>query len=262
MKYTFRDEKLKMMVYGNPGVGKTRMVATAAWDPRLAPALMLEAKGNPISIRAYDKKPDIVVIKEMADFNDPYAWMSLGQPADHPFAVVNELHPPYKTVIVDSLTEVQRLVIRKVQHLDSSEPGNLTPALGRQGFGQLLGTMLNWATFYLELDLNVIITSHEAQKQDESQIIHKMPLIWGQSGNELPGYCYMVMRLIPGRTADAWMRTWPTDPLTDATQTVGLLKETTQYYAKDQYGVLTDHICDPTMAKVVDLIEQSGQPNN
>lgn len=256
-------EQLKMLVYGEPGVGKTRFVSTAAADERLGPCLMLEAKGNPISIRTYAKKPDIVTIREMADFNDPYEWLRDGQDPSHPWCVEHQLHPPYKMVIVDSLTEVQRAVMRVVTGSAKwQHPGDLAPSLERRGFGQLLGTMLNWANFYLELPMHVVLTCHERIVGGDGEVKQVVPLLWGQSGNELAGFCFMVMRLLGGLNTPAWMRTWQYDPVTDNTQNVGLFRETLQYYAKDQYGIKVDHLTDPTMSKVADLIEQSGQPES
>ena len=256
--YEFKKEKLKMLVYGQPGVGKTRLVATASADPRLAPVLMLEAFGNPISIRGYKEKPDIVTVHDMADFNEPYDWLTTGQDPKHPFCQQFGLKPPYKTIIVDSLTEVQRMVIRRITGQNFIGPGDPTPAMQRQGFGQLMGSMLNWAVCFLGLDMNVILTSHEAERQEVAGgIVYKKPLLWGQGGNELAGYCYMVMRLQTALSAEPWTRTIPDNPVTDATQTIGWFCETTKHYAKDQYGIRTDHIIDPTMTEVMNLIEQS-----
>lgn len=251
------DYYLRMMIYGQPGSGKSRLAATAAMDPRLAPCLMLESFGNPIAFRNYPQKPDVVTVRQMSDFNEPYDWLCSGQSPSHVFCQQNGLKPPYKTLIVDSLTEVQRFVTRRVTGVEKAmAPGDLTPALGRQGFGSLLGTMMNWAAFYVKLPMNVVLISHEAGLSETIQQIR--PLLWGQSGNEIAGYCYIVGRLVKGTAGEAWWRKWGVDPFTDSTQNVLVFSETPKYYAKEQYGLSVDHICDPTMSKIADLIEQSG----
>lgn len=242
--------KLKAMFYGNPGCGKTTLIGTASSDERLAPVLILNAKGNPHVLRKNKVRPDVVEIREMADFNEPYEWLTKhGQDPKHPFAVDFGLNPPYQTVVVDALTEVQRHVVRKVSGGESIHPGDLMPLLGRQGFGQLLGTMLNWANYYLELDMNVILTSHEAEKEGKV-----WPLLWGQSGNELAGYALLVGRIVTRLAAPANLKA----EFEEGEYNIMQVLETEKVYAKDQYDMGVDLIGAPTLTKVMDLIEQGS----
>lgn len=250
--------KYKALIYGQAGTGKTRLSATAALDKRLAPVLMLEAFGNPISLSDYKSIPDIITLEEMADFNPVYDWLSKGQPKDHPYCEEFDLNPPYKTLIVDGLTEVQRFVMRMIRNDAKVGPGSLTGSLGFQGFGQLLGTMLKWAVHYVGLDMNVILTSLEKSEMNPRQFAK--PLLWGQSGNELCGYVHQVVRLTTQLAAPkALMRHKedPVDPKT--TNNVAMFRETATYYAKDQYGIKEEHLTDPTLTKILDLIERNSQ---
>ena len=261
-KYQFVDEKLKLLLYGQPGSGKTRTAATAAFDERMGNVLMLEAFGNPISIRDYPKKPDIITIEKMSDFNHPYQWITDGQDPNADFAKELDLKPPYSTLIIDGLTEIQRFVTRRVSGVEYTEPGDLATALTRQGFGQVLGTMLNWAVHFVRLDMNVILTSLEANQVNvDTGITHRHPLIWGQSGNEIAGYMFMVARLTNDLVGARLLMQETVDPVTDETSTVAFFKETPQYYAKDQYGITVSHLTDPTIGKILDLIDQSKNPN-
>jgi len=255
-RFEFGADKLKMLVYGQPGAGKTTFVATAMDDERLAPALILDAFGNPTVLRKREVKPDIVTIERMEDFNSPYEWLTEGQDPKHPFAVKYKLNPPYKTLIVDGLTEVQRFVIRTISGVNYTPPGNLTPALTRQGFGQVLGTMLNWAVSYLTIDMNIIITSLEAEKSEggAGSLVRRSPLIWGQSGGEVAGYALLVPRLSPRLATPPAIRA----ELQDDSYNVAFFMETQQHYAKDQYGLGIEWMEAPTLPKIMDLIEQSA----
>jgi len=259
-RYVFEDTKLKALIYGQPGSGKTRLSASAAMDKRFGKVLMLEAFGNPISIKDYDPAPDIITIEDIADFNEPYAWLAAGQPKDD-FCKDFGLKPPYDTLIVDGLTEVQRLVTRKITGIDFTSPGDLTGRMDRQGFGQLLGTMLNWAVHYIQLDMHVILTSLEATRQEtQGGLVHARPLLWGQSGNEICGYVYMVVRVVTALAAEKTLYTDGDDPVTVNTHNVAYFSETSKYYAKEQYGLAADfinHLTDPTMGKILDLLERS-----
>jgi hypothetical protein len=220
---------------------------------------MLEAFGNPISLGDYESIPDIITLDDMEDFNPVYDWLVKGQKPSHPYCKEMGLNPPYKTLIVDGLTEVQRFVMRKIQGQKIVSPGNLTGRMDFQGFGQLLGTMLNWAVHFVGLDMNVIITSLE---KSETGPTYSKPLLWGQSGNEICGYVHQVVRLTTQLAAPkAYIRD-KDDPVIlkgeNQTNNVALFRQTPTYYAKDQYGIQVEHLTDPTLGKILDLIEKSN----
>ena len=41
-----------------------------------------------------------------------------------------------------------------------------------------------------------------------------------------------------------------------------MFRETATYYAKDQYGIKAAHMTDPTLTKILDLIERSSSKSN
>jgi hypothetical protein len=262
-KFEHKRANYKALIYGQAGSGKTRLSATAELDERLAPALMLEAFGNPISLGDYPKIPDILTVEKMADFNPVYNWLAEGQKKDAQFAKDFDLKPPYKTVIVDGLTEVQRFVMNMIRNEEDLDPGKLVKLMDWPGFNRLLGTMLNWANHFVSLDMNVILTSLE---KVESQKVYSKPLLWGQSGNELCGYVHQVVRLTTQLAAPKVYLRDPNDPVIvrgeDKTNNVALFRETPTYYAKDQYGIPVEHMTDPTLGKILDLIERSSQTSN
>ena len=84
---------LKILVYGSPGVGKTVFAATTNDDKRTSPALLIDLEGGTLSIA--DKDIDVVRVTKFKQFNEIYEYLRNGS--------------HYKTVIIDSLTEVQKL---------------------------------------------------------------------------------------------------------------------------------------------------------
>ncbi len=260
-RYKETNEGLKMLIYGQPGCGKTWLAGSAAEDGRFGRVLMLETFGNPVSLRNKERKPDIITMEELEDFNAPYDWITNGQNPTAAFAQEMHLSPPYGTIIIDGTTEVQRFIMKKVTGNELVPPGNLAAAMTRQGFGKLLGTMLNWATHYLNLSslgLNVILTGLEANKQDDTMLIRNTPLFWGQSGNEICGYAYMVMRLSVALRVDPEIKVLDDSIYSDETFNVGQIVETKRTFAKDQYGCSTKYVINPTMSKVADLVGLSS----
>lgn len=248
----YDEPLLKMLLYGNPGCGKTTLVGTASEVESLWPVLYLNAKGNPVVLRENEKRPDVVTIARMKEFNGPYKWITGGQDPKDEFAVEHNLgsEGEYKTLVVDAITEVQRHVVRLIAGGEYIDAGALMPNLGRQGFGQLLGTMLNWADHFIELPMNVILVSHEANKENRVS-----PLLWGQSGFEICSQVLLVMRLTTGLALPAHVEN---DIEGTIDFNVAQVLETYPVYAKDQYNMGVKYIVDPTMKKVMDLIEQGS----
>ena len=257
------NEGLKGLIYGQPGCGKTTLLGTACDDERFGKVLVLDAYGNPTVLRKRKVKPTIVIMEAMEDFNDPYRWLIQGQDAKDSYAKKMGLVPPYKTIFVDSTTEVQRFIASIINGSLKLDPGDMVGALGRQGFGQLFGTMMHWSKMMLDLTkepygLNMFFMCHESYKQDEKAIMHYEPLIWGQSGLELCGYALLVMRLTIAARVDGDIKAEDSTVYDSETFNVGQIRATKSSYAKDQYTCGVTHINNPTMTKVMDLIEQGS----
>lgn len=252
---------LRILLYGKPGSTKTRTAATAALDERTAPALLLNAAGNPIAIRDYSPAPDVINIEELKDVNAPYDWIRSGQPKTHRFCKEFDLNPPYKTIIVDQLTDVQRMSFAQVTGNKSLGPGDHPDRVQRQHFGSVLGQMVNFAKLYYSLPVHVIMTCLEKTIVNEATgAVSYAPLLWGQSDTEVPGYAYVVARLmhrsvVPKRALKI------VEDVDENTVSVAFFTPGGTFYAKDQYGALGDWMVSPSIPKMVDLIFQNNKNN-
>ena len=258
---------LKVLLYGAPGTTKTRTGASAVFVPEMSPVLMLESAGNPLSIKDYKPLPTIVTMESMKDYNYPYDFLLRGQPNKHPFREWCEKSgyelpdEPFKTVFVDGMTEVQRFAFRVVIPGRDTQPGDVPAATEIQHFNAVLAMMVNWAYKFIKLDMNVILSSLEAEKQDKSGAIFRRPLLWGQSQGEVSSYVYMVMRLTQAENMDIRTRAVVANELAEVknSQTVGFLKASSSFYAKEQYGIKEPYLFDPTMKKLWSAIN-GGKP--
>lgn len=251
---------VRILLYGDPGSTKTRTLGTAAADPRTSPCLMIGAANNPLAIREYKSKPDILMLEELSDLNEPYRWLSDGQDPKDPFVEKWSLHPPYKSVVLDGITEVQRMSFHQVTGFKGG-PGDIPNKVQRQHFGDVLSQMINFAKLYFDLadegnprPIHVFMSSLERTEDDTEY--HK-PLLWGQSGAEVGGYAYAVGRMVhrsvaPTKTLSIIESVTGVD--TDNIISVALWKPSGKYVAKDQYGVLGDFMVDPSITKMLDLI--------
>jgi hypothetical protein len=96
---TVANQKLKLAVYGQSGVGKTTFLATAYDHPDLAPALILDFEGGLISV-AYRGR--------QVKFEEIHTWQDLEKYAAKLWSNDGE-YREFKSVIVDSASEMVTL---------------------------------------------------------------------------------------------------------------------------------------------------------
>lgn len=87
------NHHINAIFYGDTGVGKTHLAGSAADYPPLSPVLMIDVEGGTLTLAG--KKVDVYHPRGWKDMQEAYNFLR------------NEDHG-YKTVIIDSLTEIQR----------------------------------------------------------------------------------------------------------------------------------------------------------
>lgn len=94
---------LNALIWGPPGVGKTVLAATAADHPELGPALVLNIEGGLLSLGTR-KNVDTVHVGSFEAL-EAYFWKITSR---------QKPYDKYKTVIIDSATELQTLSLEGV----------------------------------------------------------------------------------------------------------------------------------------------------
>ena len=258
-----KAEFLKLLLYGAPGSGKTRTSGTAALDERTSPVLWLDMAGNPTSIRKYKKLPDVIEIDALVELDPIFWWLHAGQPKDS--QVPQELglpedHIPYKTVVIDGITETQRMSFKIVTGSSDIGPAGFPKLAERQHFGKVLAQMINLAYRFYKLDMHVIITSLESSKTNEmTGAVTYGPLLWGQSAGEVGGYALMVARLVNRARLQGGTLRMVEGALKDEGElvSVALLQASGTCDAKDQYLTGLPYMVDPSIPKILDEIHKS-----
>lgn len=228
-----RKRYLNALIYGDYGVGKTTLSATAAEVPEMQRAIFVSAEAGDESIKDFDL--DIVDISNFAQFARVHeflrlhcrlrdAWVEAKDEesllklkkleAMFTGADVEDINEPniYKTVIVDSLTEVQKYCMYQLLGIQvgsfalDMEPE--TPQWAEWGKSAEMIRLL--VRSFRDLPMNTIFVCARAEDQDHAKRYHYKPLLPGKLANEVQAFFDVVGYLIaaPTEGGDMHRRLW------------------------------------------------------
>ena len=222
---------LKILVYGSPGAGKTVFAATANDDKHTSPALLIDLEGGTLSIA--DKDIDVVRITEFKQFNEVYEYLRNGS--------------QYKTVIIDSLTEVQKLNMYEIlQQAVATNPAR-DPDMPRiDEWGKSVEQMRKLVRYFRDLPMHVIMTALAQEVRDERDgSITVKPALPGRLSDEVSGFLDIVSYLGVLEKSVGEERKVVRQMLTQSTG---------KFIAKDRSGKLDQFVEEPTVTKLLDRI--------
>lgn len=157
----------KVVLYGPPGSGKTTMGAT------FPNVLFLSAESGLLSIR--DKAIDVWTINEWEDAEEAFAFLRKG---DH----------PYKSVVIDSLTEVQK---KLHEHIVRKFPGkrrDYEDLMSQSDWGYAIDRMRKMCRAFRDLPMNVVFIALDQTETTEEESTTKPALSGKTLSTELLGW--------------------------------------------------------------------------
>lgn len=179
---------INMLIYGDPGVGKTVLAGSASAVEALAPVIYIDVEGGTLSLR--ERFPEVKVIR-IKTFND------LGK-------VFEELargNHGYKTVVLDSISEIQKFgmyaVMKRALENDPDRDPDL-PGIGE--WGKNTEQMRRFIRAFRDLPMNTIFLALGATDQDKRGNKLTKPALSAKLSNEVAGFldvvCYMYKKTI------------------------------------------------------------------
>jgi phage nucleotide-binding protein len=171
---------LNMLVYGEPGAGKTYLAATAQDHPSTTPVLFLDVEGGTTTIR---KRKDVDVkrvgsIQELVEVHK---------------VLHEENDGYYKTVVIDSLTELQKLDMRDIMKEVVQRRPDLDPDVpSMREWGKSAEHMRRIVRGFRDLPCNTIMTALSNIERDENGVVTYTPSLPGKLKMEVPGFMDIV----------------------------------------------------------------------
>jgi len=157
--------KLKVLVYGGSGTGKTTFAST------FPKPFYFDFDGGMLSVRGKDIEYETYVDKSMLR---PDAYERFNTKLEELHAMTSL---PYQTVVLDSITTMQEAVLRSIQSTNRTLGKQTT----LQEWGMLVGKMEDILYRINSLNVNIVAIAHEQIVQDEiSSEIMVLPLIVGK----------------------------------------------------------------------------------
>lgn len=223
--------------YGDSGVGKTTLAGSACEVESMSPVLIIDVEGGTVSLTHSYPGVHVVRVKSFIEFNELYAALRQGK-------------HPYKTVVLDSATEIQKFGMYAImKQLLEKDPERDPDLPGIQEWAKNTEQVRRLVRAFRDLPLNTIITALAANQQnDQGQIIRTFPNLSNKLAIEMPGFFDVVGYLYIKEQVE----------MIDGVRTVKqirclLTQATNKQVAKDRTGKLPMVLTDPTMATIAQL---------
>ncbi len=233
------------MPYGEPGVGKTRLAATALDHSELRPVLYLDVDGGVVAVR---NRHDLEVkqVRSMDQVREigNTLYQSVDWKAEKP-------RLPYRTVIIDTGSELAKLdmrVIARAAHDSNPRQHEYVPSQREYLIG---GERIREVVrFYRDLPCHFIFCCHSGDAKDNSNANVFFPQFSGKLRHEIAGFFDIVGYMTADQDKGAF-------------QNYMQVQKTKRVAAKDRTDCLGEGgiITNPTLPDIFDTINEAGMFN-
>lgn len=258
-----RERFINLLVYGDFGVGKTTLAASAVDVPSMRDVLLANVESGDMSIEDYDfDAVDIHSYKQFArlheflrihckarDANDVEALRKLE--ARFKGMSPEEIEQParYRTVIIDSLTEVQKLAMYQLLGITVGEhPLDVEPESPQfKEWGASAEMIRLLVRSFRDLPMHVIFVCSQIVDTDDKKKRFLTPALPGKLANEVQGFLDAVGYYVaaPSESGEIRRRLY--------------LQPGKTFQAKNRFRRFTaNYIDEPTMQKIYSAHKGEG----
>ena len=229
-----RDPYLNILVYGNPGAGKTVLAGSADQVPEMRPVLFLDVEAGTESLRNTYPNVETVRVSNWMDVQNVY----------------NELHAGghgFNTVVLDSLTEIQKFSMYSIMGDLVKRKSDADPDVpGMREWGKNIEQIRRFVRGFRDLPMNTIFTAlMKSDRDSKTGMVQMKPYLSGKLADEVAGFLDVVVYYYVKQIGAGDEATFRRLLLTQATE---------QQVAKDRTGKLPMVVEDPTMASLYEFM--------
>jgi phage nucleotide-binding protein len=229
-----RSAFYNMLIYGDSGTGKTTLAGSADEVPAMRPVLFVDIEGGTESLR--HSYPEVEQVRVTS-------WKEMQQVYD----VLHSGEHEYSTVVLDSLSEIQKFNMYTIMNDMTQKRPDLDPDVPRmREWGKNLEQMRKFVRGFRDLDMHTIFTALNTTDKDQKTGLTTMkPQLSGKLANEVAAFLdivvYYYVKQI-GSDEDAEFKR------------LLLTQKTDSQVAKDRTGRLPMVIESPTMKVIHELM--------
>lgn len=198
------------------------MAASADDVPELRRVLLIDFEGGDMSLERRYPNVDLVRVTDFQEIQNIYNFLALSH--DH----------GYGTVILDTLTEIQKLSMDRIMKRVKSEDASIEMPRMRD-WGINIDQMRQMTRAFRDLPIHTIFTCHSKEDSDNTGIRYIKPSLSGKLSNEVAGYMDMVVYLYVKEDDDG-------KPIR-----VLMSHSSESHVAKDRSDMLPQYLKKPTM---------------
>ena len=223
-------DTVKMLVYGDPGVGKT--VFSCSGDR----TIFIDVEGGSLSVQNRIKAKKVA--RKRFDTFDEIEEFVRG---------LREKGSKADTLVIDSITELQKKLMDSIvaQHPEVKRPYGDGLTVGDWGYNT--ERMRRFIRMARDLDMNVIFTALAMEEKNEmTGVVKTPPKMSPKLSADVCGYVDIVGYLYVDNVTDEDGESVPIRRM--------LIQPVGMYYAKDRSGALGNVIDDPTFPGIYNTI--------